>query len=110
MVLGSEMSGGVKDLTVSQCYFKHTDRGLRIKTRRGRGKYAVIDGVEFSKKAEGIFRVFGGEEIIRMKPHRARYIRLEILSTTGKASMRKNFMDAALVLAELTPMTKYRRK
>ena len=48
MVLGSEMSGGVKDLTVSQCYFKHTDRGLRIKTRRGRGKYAIIDGVEFS--------------------------------------------------------------
>lgn len=48
MVLGSEMSGGVKDLKVSQCYFKHTDRGLRIKTRRGRGKYAVIDGVEFS--------------------------------------------------------------
>ncbi|MBR2890550.1 MAG: glycoside hydrolase family 28 protein [Oscillospiraceae bacterium] len=48
MVLGSEMSGGIKDLTVSQCYFKHTDRGLRIKTRRGRGKYAVIDGVEFS--------------------------------------------------------------
>ena len=48
MTLGSEMSGGVKDLTVSQCYFNHTDRGLRIKTRRGRGKYAVIDGVEFS--------------------------------------------------------------
>ncbi len=48
MVLGSEMSGGVKDLTVSQCLFTHTDRGLRIKTRRGRGKYAVIDGVEFS--------------------------------------------------------------
>ena len=48
MVLGSEMSGGIRDLTVSQCYFKHTDRGLRIKTRRGRGKYAVIDGVEFS--------------------------------------------------------------
>ena len=48
MVLGSEMAGGVKDLTVSQCYFLHTDRGLRIKTRRGRGKYAIIDGVEFS--------------------------------------------------------------
>ena len=48
MVLGSEMSGGIKSLTVSQCYFKSTDRGLRIKTRRGRGKYAVIDGVEFS--------------------------------------------------------------
>ncbi len=48
VVLGSEMSGGVKDLTVTQCYFRHTDRGLRIKTRRGRGKYAIIDGVEFS--------------------------------------------------------------
>ena len=48
IVLGSEMSGGIRDLTVSQCLFSHTDRGLRIKTRRGRGKYAVIDGVEFS--------------------------------------------------------------
>ncbi len=48
VVLGSEMSGGVKNLNVSQCYFRHTDRGFRIKTRRGRGKYAVIDGVEFS--------------------------------------------------------------
>ncbi len=48
VVLGSEMSGGVRELCVTQCYFKHTDRGLRIKTRRGRGKHAVIDGVEFS--------------------------------------------------------------
>jgi len=48
VVLGSEMSGGVRDLTVRQCLFSHTDRGMRIKTRRGRGKYAVIDGVEFS--------------------------------------------------------------
>ena len=47
IVLGSEMSGGVTNLTVSQCLFRHTDRGLRIKTRRGRGKDAVIDGVEF---------------------------------------------------------------
>lgn len=48
MVLGSEMSGGIRELKVSQCLFSHTDRGMRIKTRRGRGKYAVIDGVEFS--------------------------------------------------------------
>ena len=47
IVLGSEMSGGVKNLTVKQCLFRHTDRGLRIKTRRGKGKYAVIDGVLF---------------------------------------------------------------
>lgn len=48
VVLGSEMSAGIRDLTVSQCYFSMTDRGLRIKTRRGRGKYSVVDGVEFS--------------------------------------------------------------
>ncbi len=48
IVLGSEMSGGIRDLSVSQCLFRHTDRGVRVKSRRGRGKYAVIDGVEFS--------------------------------------------------------------
>ncbi len=48
VVLGSEMSGGLRELTVSQCYFRHSERGLRIKTRRGRGKYAVIDGVKFT--------------------------------------------------------------
>ena len=47
IVLGSEMSGGVKNLSVCQCVFKHTDRGLRIKSRRGRGKDGIIDGVVF---------------------------------------------------------------
>lgn len=47
VTLGSEMSGGVKDVTVTQCIFRDTDRGLRIKTRRGRGNTAVIDGITF---------------------------------------------------------------
>ncbi|MGN0159149.1 MAG: glycoside hydrolase family 28 protein [Brotaphodocola sp.] len=47
ITLGSEMAGGVKNLTVRDCRFLHTDRGLRIKTRRGRGKDAVIDGILF---------------------------------------------------------------
>lgn len=47
ITIGSEMAGGVKNLTVKDCLFLHTDRGLRIKTRRGRGKDAVIDGVLF---------------------------------------------------------------
>ena len=48
VVLGSEMSGGVRNLHVERCYFDHTDRGLRIKTRRGRGSTAIIDGVTFN--------------------------------------------------------------
>lgn len=45
--LGSEMAGGVKNLHASKCIFDHTDRGLRIKTRRGRGKDATIEGICF---------------------------------------------------------------
>jgi polygalacturonase len=55
VTLGSEMSGGVTNLTVNRCIFRQTDRGLRIKTRRGRGKYAIIDGVLFENiKMEGV--------------------------------------------------------
>ncbi len=47
ITLGSEMAGGVKNLTVRDCRFLNTDRGLRVKTRRGRGKDAVLDGIVF---------------------------------------------------------------
>ena len=47
LTLGSEMSGGIKNINVSRCIFNKTDRGLRIKTRRGRGKDAIIDGIKF---------------------------------------------------------------
>ena len=47
VTLGSEMSAGIRNLTVEQCYFRGTDRGLRIKTRRGRGKLCDISGVVF---------------------------------------------------------------
>lgn len=44
VVLGSETAGGIYDVTARDCVFRGTDRGFRIKTRRGRGKAAVIDG------------------------------------------------------------------
>lgn len=47
VVIGSEMSGGVKEIHVDRCIFEKTDRGLRIKTRRGRGKEGVIDQITF---------------------------------------------------------------
>jgi polygalacturonase len=37
LVIGSEMSGTVRDVTVRRCMLVDTDRGLRVKTRRGRG-------------------------------------------------------------------------
>ena len=47
VTIGSEMAGGVKNLHVSKCIFSNTDRGLRVKTRRGRGKDAVVEGICF---------------------------------------------------------------
>jgi polygalacturonase len=37
VVIGSEMSGGVQNVVISNCVFIGTDRGIRIKSRRGRG-------------------------------------------------------------------------
>lgn len=37
VVIGSETSGGVKNVVISNCVLIGTDRGIRIKTRRGRG-------------------------------------------------------------------------
>lgn len=47
VTLGSEMAGGILNLTVEDCVFRHTDRGLRVKTRRGRGKDAVLNNIIF---------------------------------------------------------------
>lgn len=37
VVIGSETSGGIRNVTVSNCVFRGTDRGIRLKSRRGRG-------------------------------------------------------------------------
>ena len=37
VVMGSEMSGDITDVRIANCLFDGTDRGLRLKTRRGRG-------------------------------------------------------------------------
>lgn len=47
VTLGSETAMGVRELTVSQCFFRQTDRGLRIKTRRGRGEKCDITDIAF---------------------------------------------------------------
>jgi polygalacturonase len=37
VVIGSEMSAGVRKVAISNCIFDGTERGIRIKTTRGRG-------------------------------------------------------------------------
>lgn len=59
VVFGSEMSCGVENVLVTQCLFQDTDRGLRFKSRRGRGNRAVVDGVKvFNVKMERVVHCF----------------------------------------------------
>jgi polygalacturonase len=46
IVIGSEMSGGVENVVVSNCVFIGTDRGIRLKSRRGRG--GTVENVRIS--------------------------------------------------------------
>ncbi len=58
-VIGSEMSGGAKNITVDNCTFIGTDIGLRFKTTRGRG--GVVENILVSN----IFmKNIGGEAIL----------------------------------------------
>jgi polygalacturonase len=45
VVIGSETSGGVTNVLAEKCTFINTDRGIRLKSRRGRG--GKVHGLEF---------------------------------------------------------------
>lgn len=47
VTVGSEIAAGVRDVHIRDCIFMNTDRGLRVKTRRGRGKDSVLDDISF---------------------------------------------------------------
>ena len=46
VVIGSEMSGSVRKVTISNCVFDGTDRGIRMKSTRGRG--GIVEDIRVS--------------------------------------------------------------
>jgi polygalacturonase len=46
VAIGSEQSGGVRNVTVTNCTFKGTDRGFYIKSKRGRG--GVVENIRYT--------------------------------------------------------------
>ncbi len=55
VTVGSELAGGVRHVRVHHCWMRGNDRGLRIKTRRGRGQFAVADDIRFEDvRMEGV--------------------------------------------------------
>lgn len=63
---------------------------------------ASADGESYTECAEGVMRVFGGEEIIRFAPIAARYIKFEVLSTVGRAGDLPKYAHARPAIGELT--------
>ncbi len=47
--IGSETAAGIRDVTFRNCAFIGTDRGIRLKTRRGRG--GIIENLKFQNIA-----------------------------------------------------------
>ncbi|WPR77458.1 glycoside hydrolase family 28 protein [Algoriphagus sp. NG3] len=46
VVIGSEVSGDIRKITISNCVFDGTDRGIRLKSARGRG--GVVEEIRIS--------------------------------------------------------------
>lgn len=46
VVIGSEMSGSVRNVVISNCVFDGTDRGIRLKATRGRG--GIVENIRVS--------------------------------------------------------------
>jgi polygalacturonase len=59
VVIGSEMSGGVRNIVISNCIFDGTDRGIRIKTARGRG--GIVENIRVDNI---IMRNIGSQAIV----------------------------------------------
>lgn len=46
VVIGSEVASGIENVSIDKCLMLDTDKGLRIKTRRGRGKTSYLNNIE----------------------------------------------------------------
>jgi len=63
---------------------------------------ASLDGESYTAVRDGLFRNFGGEEIIRFAPTRARFIKLSVKNTVGRCSDWAKYENAPLEISEIT--------
>ena len=61
-----------------------------------------LDGVNYELCDEGLFRTFSGEEIVKFAPRAAKFVKVELLDTTGSRLGRAPYSEIPMKLAELT--------
>ena len=61
-----------------------------------------LDGVNYELCDEGVFRTFSGEEIVKFEPRVAKFVKIELLDTTGSRLGRAPYDKIPMKLAELT--------
>jgi DNA sulfur modification protein DndE len=96
-VIGSEMSGGARNITITHCTFIGTDIGLRFKTVRGRG--GVVENI----KASNIFMkdiigeailfdmYYAAQDPIAQMGEKREPPKVEILPVTAATPVFRNF-------------------
>jgi len=90
VVIGSEMSGGVKKVVISNCVFDGTDRGIRVKSMRGRG--GVVEDISVSnivmnniRQEAFMFNLFyGATQEEPVGPGTPRFRNIHISNVTGQ--------------------------
>lgn len=96
VTVGSEMSGGVKNMHVSNCTFMGTDVGLRFKSNRGRG--GVVENIFISdiwmtdipSQAISFDLYYGGKSIAETLAEGGNTISTKIMPVDEKTPQFKN--------------------
>lgn len=116
VVIGSEMSGSVRNIAISNCVFDNTDRGIRIKSTRGRG--GVVERIRVSNvvmrdiRLEGIvlnmYYTDAPQEPASERTPRFREIHLSDISGSAKKAVKllglpeQPLFDISLTNVDLT--------
>lgn len=98
VTVGSEMSGGVKNLHVSNCTFMGTDVGLRFKSTRGRG--GIVENIYISdifmtdipSQAISFDLYYGGKSIAEALAEGGNKINTQILPVNEETPQFRNIL------------------
>lgn len=105
VTVGSEMSGGVKNLHVSNCTFMGTDVGLRFKSNRGRG--GIVENIFISdiymrdipSQAISFDLYYGGKSIAETLAEGGNKINTQVVPVDEKTPQFRNISIKNITIA-----------